>query len=68
MGRPVKVNLNDQASEELKKIAQELQIPESEVLRKGLAIMRYYSQAQKEDREASLMIRKGDVVRELIIA
>ncbi len=66
MGRPVKVNLNDQASEELKKIAQELQIPESEVLRKGLAIMQCYSQARKEDSEASLMLRSGDTVRELV--
>lgn len=68
MGRPVKVNLNDKASEELKNIALELEIPESEVLRKGLAIMRYYSQAHKENKEASVMIRNGDTVRELIIA
>ncbi len=67
MGRPVKVNLNDRASEELKKIAQELQIPESEVLRRGLAIMRYYSQAHKDDQNARLVLQNGDTVKELII-
>ncbi len=45
MRRKVKANLNDIASEELRRIAQDLQIPEGEVLRRGLAIMRYYSQA-----------------------
>lgn len=56
MDCPVRVNLNSIASLELTQIAQELQIAESEVLRKELAIMRCYSQAQKEYLAASLMI------------
>lgn len=66
MSRPIKVTLNSIASLQLKQTAQELQIPEGEVLRKALAIMRCYSQAQKQDPVASLMLRSGDTVRELV--
>ena len=67
MSRKVKAKLDEIAAEELRRIAYDLQIPESEVLRKALAIMRYYSQALKEDPKASLMLRKGTTVNELII-
>lgn len=67
MSRKVKANLNDIASEEFGRIAQNLQIPEGEVLRRELAIMRYYSQALKEDPAASLMLCKGDTVSKLTI-
>lgn len=67
MNYPIKANLNKIAAQELREIAQELGISESEVLRRGLAIMRYYSQALKKDPKTSLMIRKGDTVSELIV-
>ena len=67
MSRKVKANLNDVASDELRKIAKDLQVSESEVLRRALAVMRYYSEALQEDPKASLMLRKGNIVSELII-
>jgi hypothetical protein len=68
MSRPVKVNLSDRASDELKRIAQELDVSESEVLRKGLALMKVYADAHKMHSDPKLMLKEGNELRELIIA
>jgi hypothetical protein len=67
MTRSVKVNLNDKASEDLSRIANELGITETEVLRKGLAVMGVYSKVHSRG-DSALMVKQGDEVREIIIA
>jgi hypothetical protein len=65
--RSFKVNLNSQASEELKKTAKVLGISESEVLRRGLSIMRHYSEAREKDCDNHLILKEGEKERELIL-
>lgn len=65
--RSFKVNLNSQASIELKKTAEALGISETEVLRRGLSIMRHYSEARKKDSENHLILKEGTKERELIV-
>lgn len=65
-GRSVKVNLSEQASEDLKSVAKELGLSETDVIRKGLLIMGLYSKLRK-DREGSLILKKGNEQRELLI-
>lgn len=67
MSRSVSVNLNDKASDELRTVAYDLQVSESEVLRKGLAVMKVYSEAKKDDEKASLMLKVGDTVHVFIL-
>ncbi len=59
--------MDDIAAMKLRGIAYDLQIPEGKVLRRGLAMMRYYFQAFKEDQAASLILRKGNTVSELMM-
>lgn len=65
MGR-LKVDLNDQASKEITDIAKSLKITESEVLGKGIAIMRMYADANK-DGDAKLLLQEGNQSKELRI-
>lgn len=65
--RSFKINLSSQASEELKKTAEYLGISESEVLRRGLSIMRHYSEAKEKDGDNHLILKQGEKERELII-
>ncbi len=69
MKSSVKVNLNDKASGELKQIARSLNIPESEVLRRGMAIMRVYAKAVKSSNNAKLILidEAAGINKELII-
>lgn len=67
MSRSVTVNLNDKVSDDLRKVAYDLQVSESEVLRKGFAIMKVYSEAKKDDEKASLMLKIGDTVHVFIL-
>lgn len=67
--RTVKVNLNESASVELRAIAEELGIPETEVLRKGLLLMRLYTDLKRDkENPGSLLLKDEDGVRELVIA
>lgn len=64
--RALKVNLSEQASEDLKRVARELGLTETEVLRKGLLLMGLYTKLKK-DKKGSLLLREGDETRELLI-
>ncbi|MBW4556825.1 MAG: hypothetical protein KME59_12930 [Trichormus sp. ATA11-4-KO1] len=70
--RAVKVSLNEKASEDLKEIARELGISETEVLRKGLAVMGLYAKLKENEKQgngtAAILLREGDITRELILA
>ena len=68
--KSVKVNLNEVAAEELRRVAEELGIPQAEVLRRGLSVMRMYSELKKgeEGQRGALLIREKDETRELILA
>ncbi|MFB2772780.1 hypothetical protein ACE1AT_26435 [Pelatocladus sp. BLCC-F211] len=70
--RSVKVSLNEKASEDLREIATELGISESEVLRKGLAVMGLYAKLKEKEKKSgestALLLKEGDTTRELILA
>ena len=66
--RSVKVNLNTKSSAELRKIAKELGMTETDVLRKGLALMSMYSEMKENEEGGQFLIKRGDTVREVIIA
>lgn len=69
--RSVKVALNDKASDDLKKVSQELGISESEVLRKGLIFMGLVAKLKDKEKEtgeaSAILLKEGDKTRELII-
>ena len=69
MKSSVQVNLNDKASGELKQISRSLNIPESEVLRRGMAIMKVYADAVKSGNNAKLILidESAGINKELII-
>jgi len=57
------VRLNESASAELSEISAELGISETEVLRKGLALMRLHANIAKTERQgekAGLYIQEGE--------
>ena len=62
--------MNEVAAEELRRVAEELGIPQAEVLRRGLSVMRMYSELKKgeEGQRGALLIREKDETRELILA
>lgn len=66
--RSVKVNLNESASTDLKTISEDLGIPETEVLRKGLLLMRLYSDLKSKENPGSFLLKDEDGTRELLIA
>jgi hypothetical protein len=66
MTRAIKVNLSDQASEDLKAVARDLGMTETEILRKGLLVMGLYAKLKKENRGA-LLLQDGETTRELLI-
>ncbi len=63
--RKFRVNLNEKDSEYLKNIAQELNITESEVIRKGLKLMALYSKAEAEGSE--FLVKQGDKEKSLVV-
>ena len=67
-GRKFKVSLNESDSNDLKSIADQLGINESDVMRKGLQLMALYAKTKSDDNEDSgLILKQGDVSRELLI-
>lgn len=62
------VNISDLASKDLKQVSKLLGISESDVIQKGLAIMKIYAEEAKTDHNnTGLMLRKGNKVKELVI-
>lgn len=70
--RAVKVSLSETASEDLKKVAQELGLSEAEVLRKGLTVMGLYAKLKDKEKKSgestAILLKEGDQTRELILA
>jgi hypothetical protein len=70
--KSVKVNLNEKATSDLKTVAEQLGIPETEVLRKGLALMELYATLKRKEQEtgerSGILLREGSETRELLIA
>lgn len=61
--RSLKVNLSEQASAKLKRMAAELDVSETEVLRKGLNLLAVYNEVTKH--QGKVIIKQGDTDREL---
>lgn len=70
--KSVKVNLNEKATSDLESVADQLGIPETEVLRKGLALMELYATLKRKEQETGdrngFMLREGGEMKELLIA
>lgn len=70
--KSVKVNLNEKATSDLKVVADQLGIPETEVLRKGLALMELYATLKRREQQtgerSGILLREGAETRELLIA
>lgn len=64
--RQFRVNLSQKDSEYLKEIAKELDLTESEVIRKGLKLMALYAKTETEE-DTQLILQKGDEQRQLLI-
>ena len=64
--RQFRVNLSQKDSEYLKEIAKELDLTESEVIRKGLKLMALYAKIEREE-DAQLILQKGREQRPLLI-
>lgn len=64
--RSIRITLNEQASENLRQIADELGISETEVMRRGLNVMSLYASIKK-DKSGALIIEQGDKQRELLL-
>ncbi|ACK67597.1 conserved hypothetical protein [Rippkaea orientalis PCC 8801] len=65
--RSFKVNLNAQASEDLSETAKALGVTESEILRRGLAVMKYYAKSHQQNADSQLLLKEGNRERELIV-
>jgi hypothetical protein len=64
--RQFRVNLSQKDSEYLKEIAKELDLTESEVIRKGLKLMALYAKTETEE-DTQLILQKGNEQRQLLI-
>ena len=64
--RQFQINLSQKDSEYLKKIAKDLDLTESEVIRKGLKLMALYAKIEREE-DAQLILQKGREQRPLLI-
>jgi hypothetical protein len=64
--RQFRVNLSQKDSEYLKEIAKELDLTESEVIRKGLKLMALYAKTETEE-DTQLILQKGNEQRPLLI-
>ncbi|MCU7242529.1 MAG: hypothetical protein EWV49_01310 [Microcystis aeruginosa Ma_QC_Ch_20071001_S25] len=64
--RQFRVNLSQKDSEYLKEIAKELDLTESEVIRKGLKLMALYAKTETE-KDTQLILQKGNEQRPLLI-
>lgn len=62
-----RVNLNEQDSNELKKIADELGISSSDVIRKGLRLMSVYAQTKPKESNTSLILKEGNKEKHIIV-
>ena len=64
--RQFRVNLSQKDSEYLKEIAKELDLTESEVIRKGLKLMALFAKTETE-KDTQLILQKGNEQRPLLI-
>jgi hypothetical protein len=68
MARSVNISLNENATKDLEEISKQLNIDKTEVLRRGLEIMKVYSDASRtEDTKPELFLRKGDTAQQLVV-
>ena len=63
--RSLKVNLSAPASAKLKRMAQELGVSETEVLRKGLNLLAVYNDVTKK--QGKVIVKQGDSDQQLIV-
>ena len=64
--RQFQINLSQKDSEYLKKIAKDLDLTESEIIRKGLKLMALYAKIEREE-DTQLILQKGREQRPLLI-
>ena len=62
-----RVNLSEQDANHLKKIADNLGISASEVIRKGLRLMSVYAQTNPIESNASLILKDGEKEKHIIV-
>ncbi|MCC5614707.1 hypothetical protein LC605_06380 [Nostoc sp. CHAB 5836] len=68
MARSVNISLSENATKDLEEISKQLNIDKTEVLRRGLEIMKIYSDASRtEDKKPQLLLRKGDTAQQLVV-
>lgn len=70
MARSVNISLSETATKDLEEISKQLKIDKTEVLRRGLEIMKVYSDASRggtEDTKPELLLRKGDTAQQLVV-
>ncbi|GEM_PF-1727679 len=67
MADQINISLNDTASKNLKQIAEDLNIPQTEVLRRGLEIMKLYSDASRQGPQPELLLKTGDTVQPVVV-
>lgn len=66
--KSVKLNLNEQAADDLDAIAQELGLTKTEVLRKGLLVMGLYAELKKSNKGALVLRNDEDKTeRQLVL-
>ncbi|MDZ8186645.1 MAG: hypothetical protein RMX96_17575 [Nostoc sp. ChiSLP02] len=69
MARSVNISLSETATKDLEEISKQLNIDKSEVLRRGLEIMKVYSDASRtEETKPELLLRKGNTAQKLVVA
>ncbi len=68
MARSVNISLSETATKDLEEISKQLKIDKTEVLRRGLEIMKVYSDASRsQDTKPELLLRKGDTAQQLVV-
>jgi energy-converting hydrogenase A subunit M len=68
MARSVNISLSEAATKDLEEISKQLNIDKTEVLRRGLEIMKVYSDASRtEEQKPELLLRKGDTAQQLVV-
>jgi hypothetical protein len=67
MARSVNISLSENATKDLEEIAKQLKIDKTEVLRRGLEIMKVYYDASRTQDKPQLLLRKGDTAQQLVV-
>ncbi|MCC5622873.1 hypothetical protein [Nostoc sp. CHAB 5715] len=68
MARSVNISLSENATKDLEEISKQLNIDKTEVLRRGIEIMKLYSDASRtEDTKPELLLRKGNTAQQLLV-